>query len=311
MSQASIDDVVVREGRCVRVRRCAGDGTPLVLLHGFCDSSEGWGPLVEHLGRPAIAFDLPGFGGSDPPARPRISCYAETIDAALELLDVPRAIVVGHSLGGAVATSLAARHPRRVASLVLLAPAGFGWIPAAAFGQIGIIRRFAGVALPLVLSNALTCSATYALAVSHRRLPPRTLVERAAVDASHVTPGIVSALEALAVLNRPAKRFTGRRLPYDGPVAAVWGEHDVLVPTSHARAVRRALPQADTAIWKGIGHHPQVEAPELLAELIDRICERADSRFVTRRNRAAARIGRRISRGAVASPGLAELKTSA
>jgi pimeloyl-ACP methyl ester carboxylesterase len=251
-----------------------------------------------------FAVDLPGFGGSDPPARPRISCYAETIDAALELLDVPRAIVVGHSLGGAVATSLAARHPHRVVSLVLLAPAGFGWIPAAALGQVSIVRRLVGVALPLVLSNALTCSATYALAVSHRRLPPRALLERVAVDASHLTPGIVCALEALAVLNQPAQRFTRRRLPYDGPVAAVWGEHDVLVPASHIRAVARTLPQADTQIWRGIGHHPQVEAPELLTELIDRTCDRADGRPATSRRSTAARVQPRIPWSAVARPAL-------
>jgi pimeloyl-ACP methyl ester carboxylesterase len=213
---------------------------------------------------------------------------------------VPRAIVVGHSLGGAVAASLASRHPRRVTSLVLLAPAGFGWIPAATLGQIGFMRRLAGLTLPVVLGNAVTYSATYALAVSHRRLPPRALLDRTALGASHLTPGIVNALEALAVLNRPSKRFTQRRLRYDGSVAAGWGEHDMLVPAGHIRALARALPQAEITIWKGIGQHPQIEAPELLAELIDRTWARADSSCATVSAPAAVRVVRPHPRGAVA-----------
>jgi hypothetical protein len=111
----------------------------------------------------------------------------------------------------------------------------------------------------------------------------------------------------VAVLNRPANRFASRRLPYDGPVAAVWGEHDVLVPAGHVRAVARAVPRAETAVWTGIGHHPQVEAPELLAGLIERTCDRADRGCAPHRTGAVARVGRRIARGAVAPPGLGEL----
>jgi pimeloyl-ACP methyl ester carboxylesterase len=64
-------DMLLPDGRRIRARRWAGKGDPLVLLHGQLDSSEGWTEIAESSRRPSVAFDLPGFGGSDLPARPR------------------------------------------------------------------------------------------------------------------------------------------------------------------------------------------------------------------------------------------------
>jgi pimeloyl-ACP methyl ester carboxylesterase len=57
--------VELAEGRRMRVRRWPGRGTPLVMLHGLLDSSDGWDPLARATHRPSIAIDLPGFGHSD------------------------------------------------------------------------------------------------------------------------------------------------------------------------------------------------------------------------------------------------------
>ncbi|HET9947573.1 MAG TPA: alpha/beta fold hydrolase, partial [Longimicrobiales bacterium] len=115
-------------GRTLAVRVWPGSGTPVVLLHGLLDTSVGWDELARTLGEPCYAFDLPGFGGSSLPARPRLSAYADDLAAALDRLGVREFVLVGHSLGGAIATALAERAPGRVRALVLLAPAGFGRI---------------------------------------------------------------------------------------------------------------------------------------------------------------------------------------
>ncbi len=73
---AVVRTVILSGGRRLRVRTWPGKGAPLVLLHGLLDDSEGWLALAEDTQRPCHAIDLPGFGGSDPPSRPRISATA-------------------------------------------------------------------------------------------------------------------------------------------------------------------------------------------------------------------------------------------
>jgi pimeloyl-ACP methyl ester carboxylesterase len=98
----------------------------LVLLHGLLDCSEGWTRLCDEMSCTRIAFDLPGFGHSDLPHLGSIAGYARDVAEGLAMLGVERFTLVGHSLGGAVATALAELMPAQVAALVLLAPAGFG-----------------------------------------------------------------------------------------------------------------------------------------------------------------------------------------
>ena len=89
--------------------------------------------LCERVDCTRIAFDLPGFGHSDPASPGSVAGNASDIAEGLAKLGVGRSTLVGHSLGGAVATELAELIPDQVAALVLLAPAGFGravpWLP--------------------------------------------------------------------------------------------------------------------------------------------------------------------------------------
>jgi pimeloyl-ACP methyl ester carboxylesterase len=69
--QPEVIDTLLPDGRRIRAGRWGGRGAPLVLLHGLLASSEGWAEIAESSRRESVAFDLPGFGGSDLPARPR------------------------------------------------------------------------------------------------------------------------------------------------------------------------------------------------------------------------------------------------
>jgi pimeloyl-ACP methyl ester carboxylesterase len=264
----TVEEVRLSGGRRLQVRTWAGTGRPLVLLHGLLDDSEGWSRLAQDTHRPCIAIDLPGFGGSDLPTRPRISGYAEAIVEGLDELDVKGCTLVGHSLGGAVAAAVAERTTA-VNALALMAPAGFGRIALSELMMLPFIKQAAEAALPLALVNPLTVTAAYTTFVAHHRLPSRDLMNRVRRRAFKSSRGVSTACEAIAVAGRSQNGFTNRRISFAGPVAALWGEHDALVSPGHADALKRALPQAHIEVWDGMGHHPQRERPRSLARYIE------------------------------------------
>jgi pimeloyl-ACP methyl ester carboxylesterase len=105
----------------------AGEGPPLVLVHGLGGSAANWCELVPLLAgtRRLIVPDLPGHGGSDPlPAVASLGAFADRVVAVAERERASPAPLVGHSLGGAVVLQLALRRPDAVTKIVLAAAAG-------------------------------------------------------------------------------------------------------------------------------------------------------------------------------------------
>jgi pyruvate dehydrogenase E2 component (dihydrolipoamide acetyltransferase) len=261
--------VALRDGRRIAARYWPGDGAPLVLLHGLLDSCEGWDGLCLATTRPCLAVDLPGFGGSDGASRPRISAFADAVVELLVRLDVRGCRLVGHSLGGAVATAVAERAADRVASLVLLAPAGFGRIALAEAASLPGVRDVTRLLLPLGLRSRAGLNWVYTAMVSNGEPPEPGLLERVVDHSGELVPGARAAVAAIAVAGVSEHAFHRRRVAYDGPVTVVWGERDRLVPPAHARGVRFALPQAECRVWRGMGHHPQRERRADLLALLD------------------------------------------
>lgn len=251
------------------MRRWPGRGEDaVVLLHGLLDSSEGWNGLCKRLSGARIAFDLPGFGYSDPPQRGSIAGYARDIAEGLELLGVNRMILVGHSLGGAVAAELAEMLPQRVTALVLLAPAGFGRLVLAQAALIPGASKLMQVALPVLLSSRLVVTAVYVTMVTNGKCPEPGLVERVTSRGPALVNGVREGARSLAKAGTAPRRRKRRRIAYDGPVHAVWGERDRLVPLSHRQGVRAAFPQTHIHVWKGMGHHPARERADALVAVV-------------------------------------------
>ena len=105
-----------------------GQGPPLVLIHGLSSYISYWEPQIAHytaLGWRVLALDLPGFGSSDRPDAPYTPrWYADVVARWMDAVGAPRAVVMGHSMGGQIALTLALQAPERVGALVLAAPAG-------------------------------------------------------------------------------------------------------------------------------------------------------------------------------------------
>lgn len=278
---------MLADGRRLTARRWPGRGAPLVLLHGLLDSCDGWQGVCAATARPCVAVDLPGFGGSDLPSRPRISAYADDVVALLEHLRIEGCRLVGHSLGGAVATAVAERAGERVGSLVLLAPAGFGRIHLAEAISVPGMRNITELMLPLGLRSRLALNLAYMAMVSNGAAPESGVLERVVSRSGELVPGAREATRAVVAAGLSERAFHRRRVAYDGPVTALWGDRDRLVPPRHRHGVRTAFPHAEFLLWTRMGHHPQRERPSELLALLDRKDAGEDRAASEGRERAA------------------------
>ena len=113
----------------IRYAERPGEGVPLVLIHGFGGDLDNWLFNIDALAEsgPVYALDLPGHGQSVKTARPAgLDLMVDTVVAFLDHIGAKKAHLAGHSMGGLIAGTLAAKHPDRVASVTLICPAGLG-----------------------------------------------------------------------------------------------------------------------------------------------------------------------------------------
>jgi pimeloyl-ACP methyl ester carboxylesterase len=259
-----------------RILAVAGEGPPLLLLHGYADSADTWRALLERFadaGRAAVAIDLRGFGTAAPLAAdlPLLPQWDAMVDAALAELgeEHAEAYVVGNSLGGALALRAAERGGLPVGGIVPIAPAGLhmaGWFSAIEGEWLVRLLRLSPVPVPDRFVKPIV-GRVY-----------RTLVFG---DPGGADPGVIDAFSGhLASFTRSMGVLdVGRRLlpelgdPFDldridCPLLLVWGEQDRMVFTTGAERVLRTVDYSDIEVIPACGHCPQVEVPDLLAELL-------------------------------------------
>lgn len=114
----------------LRVETLGAKGLPIVFVHSLAGAHRQWKPQLAHFARSrrVLALDLGGHGESEAPADGRYTLERGKDDVVqvMDVLDIPRAILVGHSFGGGVLALLAAERPERAAGLFLLDPIGDG-----------------------------------------------------------------------------------------------------------------------------------------------------------------------------------------
>ncbi len=242
----------------------AGHGPPnVVLLHGYGESLTSWRSVFERLAEQAdvTALDLPGFGLSSKPAQGYTAeAMARAVLGALQALDIDQAVLVGHSLGGAVSAAAALVAPERVRALVLLAPAV--------------------VASPLPLEHAArqeVARVRSAIAryegLRTRFAPPHdpAWLQEAPAALAYLPgqdPAYHRALDAVLREFDFAYLTPERRQRMTLPVLLVWGSHDPLFPTAAGRALVGSLPKAQLVVVPRTWHRPHVERPDTIATVI-------------------------------------------
>lgn len=244
----------------------AGQGAPVVLLHGLGASMYAWRKNLEPIaaaGFRVVAFDNRGFGGSDKPATGYDNAaYAELVRGVLDSLHLPDAVLVGHSMGGAIAAEVAIRYPDRVRGLVLIDAAGLG------------------ARLPLLFHIARwPVLGPLALGLRSRGLTERILKSTYA-DPSKVTPEDVD--QYYAPVAEPAYgramrgvlrefRFDALRGRLDrvaAPTLVLWGEEDRQIPPALGRALAAGIAGSAFLTIPHAGHAAAEEAPETTNRIV-------------------------------------------
>ena len=233
-------------------RYSGGEGSVLVLVHGFGDSAGGWAlvapTLAEHYR--VVAIDLPGHGASGPDAPPLgFDDIAGGLEAALEDQG-DQLILLGNSLGGWVAMQFALNHPERVQRLLLLNSAGASW---------------ARVDEKLLLPTTREEQRAKNVAIMSAKAPEvpgfflDQLIER----------GRDPRLQSLWIEHQQGHFLDEQLSELRIPVEMLWGTPDPFFPVEgYADRLRDALPSARLHLLDECGHVPQYSCPDGLTELV-------------------------------------------
>ncbi len=261
-------DVLLDDGRALRVLTAGPKSDlPFVFLHGLGGSLSTWQIVLGGLAEShyVVAIDLPGHGKSskaDPEGTAfSIAGLAEAIGQVLTRLRVSRAVVAGHSLGGAVALELARLHPDQVAALCLINSAGMGASISAELSEIMLGEP-----------GEDTATALLNLFMEDKKYVAKRAIED--MSANQLGAGSWTAQQAIAAqafAGGSQITFVAEHLPeVSQPALIIWGDLDRVIPLVHAIDGARAIPNSWLALLPGVGHVPQVEQPDAVTRHLDR-----------------------------------------
>ncbi|MPZ29476.1 MAG: alpha/beta fold hydrolase [Rhodospirillales bacterium] len=244
------------------------DSTPVVLIHGSMGSLhvwEGWARELSGMTR-LISVDLPGHGltGVWPRDEYTIESYADFVEVLVDTLNLDRFVLVGHSMGGAVAWTFAATRHDRVSQLILVDAAGYP-------------RTTGDAPLPIRLAR-MPVVGNIGIYFKPESLVRRSLTEVYA-DPAMVTPERIRRYAELqrfpgnreATLQRartqePLDPTPLKRL--DVPTLILWGGKDRWVPTADAFRFQNDIKGSELEIFEALGHNPMEENPKATAAAV-------------------------------------------
>jgi pimeloyl-ACP methyl ester carboxylesterase len=279
----------------------AGSGPAVLLLHGIGDNADTWRAVIPELAKDhtVIAPDFLGHGRSDRPrADYSVAAYANGMRDLLSVLNVDRATVVGHSLGGGVAMQFAYQFPERCERLVLVSTGGAGQ-GASPFLKLVAIPG-AGVVLPLMRLPVIRQVGSTSLRMM-RFLG--TDIGRDAEDVIRLfdawpdnaaRSAFVRTLRAAVDRRGQVITLLDRCYLAEGmPTLLVWGAHDAVIPVDQAEVVHEAMPGSRLEIFSDAGHFPHHADPErFVAVLRDFLVHTEPGQYSPAQWRALLRAGR-------------------
>jgi pimeloyl-ACP methyl ester carboxylesterase len=245
----------------------AGQGPPLILLHGFGACAYTWRFLIPPLAADHRVFtlDLKGFGLSDKPqdGKYAVSDQADLVTAFIRSLNLHDAVLIGNSMGGAVALmtyfELRGETPPRVKGLVLVDSAGYPqklpWFVSMA--RIPLLNKLGTSLLsPRFLTGMALRKCYY----------NRDKITDAAIDTYAYygsLPGAREAVQqtALQIIPPDMEAMVAQYKTVKVPTLIIWGQEDAVVPLAGARNFKRDIPDSELVILPRCGHIPQEEEP--------------------------------------------------
>ncbi|MBM7841917.1 alpha/beta fold hydrolase [Herpetosiphon giganteus] len=259
----------VIDGQELHIRDNRRNAPVALLIHGWSSSWFTWTPLLQALGTrySYMAVDLPGYGRSPAPKHPiTIEWYADLMAKLIEEASDRPVVVLGHSMGGQIAMTLALRHPMLVERLILLNPVVSGrlstFINLFVAPHILLERTRLGGKILSYLENT-------PLSYINQLMKPILFAERAAIsqqdydriraDARRPGQGAVRAAcyEAMKMGD-----LRGKLKQIQPPAQVIWGAEDNTVPLRDAGAVADEWTEADLRLIPNAGHWPHFEQYE-------------------------------------------------
>jgi pimeloyl-ACP methyl ester carboxylesterase len=246
------------------VRLCyvadAGEGPPVVLIHGWCCDHSYLDPQRAHFarrGHRVVAVDLRGHGGSDRPVQAyTMGDFADDVAWLSSRLSVENAIVIGHSMGGIVAYELAGRHPDLVSAFVMI-DATVTRLAASRDAIAGIIEQLRTPDYGEVIRRYVETALLLPSDDPDRR---REILADMAKASQHVA---VSAMEGL-------RDYDPETLAGAIVAPALYIAADEMPPRTDIWRLRDLLPQLAFGQTVGSGHFCQLEVPDQVNAMIDR-----------------------------------------
>jgi len=247
-----------------------GRGAPVVLLHGVSDSWRSFEPVLAHLPTWIRAFALSqrGHGGSGSATPHRTEDLAAGVLAFLDAMELPSAVLVGHSMGTIVAERVALDHPERVDGLVLLdAATTFRPLLADVTPEV------------LALRDPLDRDFLHEFQASTVAGPRGAAFVDTAVDES----AKMAAADLRAVWEQCVMDdLFGSLGGIEAPAVLVWGDRDDMVPRDHQEALLGAIRDARLVVREGAGHAVHWDLPEAVAADVAEAVARCTSATVWR-----------------------------
>jgi len=243
----------------------AGGSLPIVLIHGSAGAINWWDDLIPLL-KPdhrVIAIDLLGYGGSEKPDSDySIETQAGLVAQVLAKLDVDQAVLVGHSLGGSVVTSVAEQAPDLVGGLVLIdsGPDNSGGLSGAASAARAPLL---GQALWRIAPDSVIRKN-----VSQGFAPGYDVPDKYVEDVREMTYPAYSKSAKEGEAFKDEKSLPDRLTAVGKPLLVIFGEEDQIYDAREALSAYAAVPGARTHLILGSGHSPQIEAPDQTAKSI-------------------------------------------
>lgn len=246
-----------------------GSGPPLAILHGLFGSGRNWNSIAKRLGahRRIIAFDLRNHGASPWAATMEYAEMVEDVRASLAALGCRRCTLLGHSMGGKVATLAALRDPGSVERLVVADIAPVAYRP----HHLGMVRAMRGLDLAGIgagIGRRAEADARLAAAVpdpAERGFLLQNLMFESGAARWRVN---------LEAIERAMPALVGfPPLPpgtvYDGPALFVGGGRSDYLRPEHEPEIRRLFPNARIARIAGAGHWLHAEQPQAFLDLVE------------------------------------------
>lgn len=262
----------------------AGDGPPVLLLHGFPETHRSWDlqlPCLVRAGFRVIAPDLRGYGES---SRPRGGYDLDTL--VRDVVELGRTVTtdpvrwVGHDWGGAITWQIATQHPEAVDRAVVIACAHPYLMARALRSDLGQLRKswyMFFFQLPVLPELWLSRRGAKNLGALFRQTPGADRAPRELVQAARASVGRIAPLAAPLAYYRTAIRrgalaeLRGERAPLPevrAPMTLIWAEHDACFVSSLAEEHRRIVPDLTLHVLPGTGHFAHQEAPETVNALL-------------------------------------------